>query len=57
MIFEFRNNSNRNIIKTENVEIKNKILNKRIITNNNIKGFPQKTQNSYEFFKKMKKKK
>ena len=57
MIFEFRNNSNKNILKTENVEIKNKILNKRIITNSNIKGFPQKNQNSYEFFKMMKKKK
>ena len=57
MIFEFKNNSNKNILKTENVRIKNKILNKRFITNKNIKGFPQKNQNSYEFFKMMKKKK
>ena len=61
MIFEFKNNSNKNILKTENNEIKskiiNKILNKKKIINNNIKGFPQNTQNSYEFFKKMKKKK
>ena len=57
MIFEFKNNSNKNILKTENVRIKNKILNKRFITNSNIKGFPQKNQNSYEFFKMMKKKK
>ena len=56
-IFEYRNNSNKKVKKVPNIEIKNNILNKRIITNNNIQGLQIKSQNSYEFFKMLKKKK
>ena len=56
-LFEFRNNSKKKHKKIDNVEIKSNILNRRVITHNNIQGFQQKTQNAFEFFKVNKKKK
>ena len=56
-MFEFKNDSKKKTDKVETIQIKNNILNRRIITNNNVKAFQQKTQNSYDFFKMMKKKK
>lgn len=59
-IFEFKNNSKKKIIKHDKAQIKNKISkesNEKPITNKNITELQQKTQNSFEFFKNIKKKK
>ena len=50
-LFEFKDNSNKKMIKDKS------ITSSKLTKNNNISGFNSTTQNSYEFFKKMKMKK